>query len=924
MLRTPLLPVQAELVENLQELKQAIRSSSEDFYGLIKDCGYANLDQLPTRVKYTLWKYFNRARYRSTPFASFGAVSLVKLSGLKSLERIVIDRQQRLRTFADWSTVPDAPGIYDADEPGLLLFTNSSYYFIKDKIRAITCHNQQFQISEFMSSELVLKILKLCDRPVSIQQVMNSLSAEEIRQVHTEDLLNGMIQVQLLLSSRQQNIIGRDYLRGLIPQVIAEKRYVIADREHLSGNIKPVLVKHLVPMIKKLAKISQGNVSLALSNFASRFYAKFGDREIPLMQALDIESGVGYDDLEMAAEDQALFPNLDRSRIEEPGDQQIKNMLLSTLTSGMESDKDGIDLAAVKTEGLLNVHAFPNTFNVMAVTKADDLWIQSIGGSTANAIFGRFSLEDEQWTEACRNIANIEQQANPDVILFDVGYTGDPHTDNINRRASIYAYELNILNFDYSEDPILISDIMVHVRAGKVFLRSQRLNKRLVPKIASAYNYKRSDLSLFRFLCDLQSQEILTHLAVDLQQIVPGLSFYPKVYFGNIILAPAKWLIKLDDVNMGSGDRLEEFVISHFMKRAIPFCFKAGSSDQTLYFDLDSSADTWAFSQYLKKNKAFYISEVAVATGGGVDDQNGNSYHEEYVFTLHHDSEIHQGIAEESNPIYVADHSIIPPGGNWLYFEIYCHPNYMNNLILEVIKPLMANHMQNIKNWFFVRYNENGDHLRLRIQLHDPCGSQRIIADLAAMLRCDLELGVVSDFLIKTYKRESQRYQALNIERVESHFCFDSNFVSSILPSEFSSGQLYKLIELALREILKSGVIARDALTAWVDNASESYNAEFELKPSDFKLMNQAFEDYKRVEIPQLAVCERLCFDKFTASFIKCLHECKDLKREQLFADFMHMHFNRLFPNRQREHEMNFYFLMTKMKKFDRSRRIIH
>lgn len=913
MLRTPLLPVQAEMSDNLQELKMAIRSSSEDFYGLIKDCEYADLDQLPTRVKFTLWKYFNRARYRCTPFASFGAVSLVKHLGTKHSGRIVINRQQQLRNFADWSAVGDSRNRYVVDdEPGVLLFTNSSYYRIKGKIRVITCLDQQFQISEFRSSELILKILNLCADPICVKQMMTSLSVEEMRVVLAEDLLNGMIQVQLLFSSRQQNIIGRDYLRELIPQVIAEKRYVIAKREHLSGNIKPVLVRHLVPMIKKLAKISQGNVSVALSNFASRFYAKFGDREIPLMQALDIESGVGYDDLEMVAEADALFSNLDRSKTEERADRQIKNMLLSSLTSGREFSKNGIDLATVKTEGLFNVHAFPNTFNVMAVTRADDLWIQSIGGSTANGIFGRFSLEDEQWTEACKNIADIEQQANPDVILFDVGYTGDPHTDNINRRASIYTYELNILNFDHSEDPVLISDIMVRVHAGKVFLRSLRLKKRLIPKIASAYNYKRSDLSLFRFLCDLQSQEMTTNLELDLQQIFPNLNFYPRVYFGNIILSPAKWLIKLDDVNMASGDRLEEFVISHFMKKAIPLCFKAGFGDQTLYFDLDNRADTSAFCLYLKKNKAFYVSEVAGATGGAVEDQNGDSYQEEFVFTLFHDSEVYLGLTEELNQLHVGEQSIIPPGGDWLYFEIYCHPNYMDELMLEVVKPLIANHTQRIKNWFFVRYNEDGDHLRLRVQLHDPCDSSKIVPELSASLHSDLELGLVSDFLIKTYKRESERYRDLNMEMVESHFCFDSEFVSSILPLKFSSGQLFKLVESAIVQILKSGVVQADYLNAWISTTSECYNAEFELKPSDFKVMNQACERYYEMEFPKLAAYEKSCFENFTTSFIRCLSKCKASKRQNIFVNFLHMHFNRLFTTRQREYEMNFYFLMNK------------
>lgn len=65
--RTPRFLLNAQLKDCWQELKQAISESSEDFYKVIKELEADDISSQPANIRHTVWKYFNRAKHRSTP-----------------------------------------------------------------------------------------------------------------------------------------------------------------------------------------------------------------------------------------------------------------------------------------------------------------------------------------------------------------------------------------------------------------------------------------------------------------------------------------------------------------------------------------------------------------------------------------------------------------------------------------------------------------------------------------------------------------------------------------------------------------------------------------------------------------------------------------------------------------------------------------
>ena len=121
----------------------------------------------------------------------------------------------------------------------------------------------------------------------------------------------------------------------------------------------------------------------------------------------------------------------------------------------------------------------PNTFSAIFSYWNGMPVIENAGGCTANALLGRFTITGGQSYEMAKQIAAIEQQANPDVLFFDVAYQAEKQVDNVNRRLQLYENELPLLSWSCCDDePLSLDDLLVMVR--------ERRNYSMVEKIPAA------------------------------------------------------------------------------------------------------------------------------------------------------------------------------------------------------------------------------------------------------------------------------------------------------------------------------------------------------------------------------------------------------------------------------------------------------
>lgn len=912
--RTPKFSYQSELADCWEELKKAIAISSNAFYENIKDVEANQLQSLPPKVYFTIWKYFNRAKFRPTPYGTFAGFSLLNDAIKPSDSKVVIEEEQKICGLVDWPCKNNIQlPLADLLTKNCLLFSNSSYYFTPNSIRYIACTDGVFELAELDEDDLVKQILDACIKPVPTNELIRTLNLQGEEVENLFGLLQDMHDLQLIFTSYDPNIIGNDYFERLgLTNATDLPKYLIAHRNVKSGHLNAQLL-HAVPgLIKMLHGILPNSERGALSQFITNFKKKFEDQEVPLLLALDPEMGVGYDQLEQTGENDDFISKLNnKSGKKESDTDSIKAVLKNSLTTQSFEKGNPVFLNKLAIKPNENLRPLPNSFSMLLTVHNDLLFTEQIGGATANALTGRFTMAGEAVENYAKNVAAAEQEANPDVLFFDVAYMVETNIDNVNRRKLIYDHQLSILNYDTSADPLSLNDILLSIKGTEVVLHSKRLNRRLVPRMASAYNYSRSDLSVFRLLCDLQHQGLVTSLSLPLDNLFPDLEYYPRLQYQNIVLSNYKWKIKKEDL-LGIDQKLLsiELFRAHLVKIGVGEYFKAGVSDQTLCFALHSDDDLGAFLQYMQKHTSLYIEEANLPKNSIVEDEEGKPYLAQFVLNISHAAKIYNGLLpQEKNAGAIR---YFPPGSEWLYFEIFCHQQRSDQILAEVIAPFLANHSADMSSWFFIRYNENGNHIRFRLLLNDKLKMQALMASLMNSLTVFLNSGLVSDVQIKTYKRELERYGSDIIEDVEKHFAADSEFVLSLFETQPDHFDKYKLCSVLFAGLIKAGLFDQQVAGKIIRSLSDSFNHEHHLDAADFKQLNNQYQLFRKTEFTALTSAQKEQFQQFSASLINILQQAQPEKRAKLFSDLMHMHVNRLFNKNQRTHEMVMYYFLLK------------
>lgn len=912
--RTPKFSYQSELTDCWEELKTAISISSTAFYETIKDVSAGELKDLPPKVYFTIWKYFNRAKFRSTPYGTFAGFSLLN-DAIKPLEgKIVINREQKICELVDWPYKNEIQfPLSELLQKNCMLFSNSSYYFTANSIRYIACTEGIFELAELDEDDFVKQILNACLKPVRVNDLVQRLNLKDGEVDNLFALLQDMHDLQLIFTNYDPNIIGKDYFERLgLTDIKDLPKYLIAQRSVQSGHLNEQVLQAIPNMIKMLHGILPASNREALSQFINRFKKKFEEQEVPLLLALDPEMGIGYDELEQAGQNDDFISKLkNRAAKSENGAEKIKSVFKDILSPQNFEKGKPLLLNKLTIKPNESTKPLPNSFSIIMSVNDGLIFTEQIGGATSNALTGRFTMADEAVETYAKSIADAEQRANPDVLFFDVAYMVETNVDNVNRRKLIYGHQLSVLNFDTSEDPLTLNDIQLSVKGNEVVLRSKRLNKRLMPRLASAYNYSRSDLSVFRLLCDLQYQGLQSNLSLPLDTLFPDLDYYPRLQYQNIVLGNCKWKIKKENL-LDKDKKLisVELCRAHLLQIGVSNHFKAGLSDQTLCFALHNDGDLNAFLQYMQKYNSLYIEEVNIPADSLVVDEHGKPYLAQFILSINHQEKIYQALLPQQEQTEVVRH--FPPGSEWLYFEIYCHQQRTDQVLAEIIAPFLENVETDIKSWFFIRYNENGNHIRLRLLLNDKSKVQTLIAGLTDQLDLFLNAGLVSDIQIKTYNRELERYGIDMIERVEQHFSIDSNYVLSLFETQPDHFEKYRLCAIMVSKMIKAGVFEQQAATKIIRSVSDSFNQEHRLDAVDFKQLNNHYQQYRKAEFNVLNATQEQKAEAFSSSFISILQQDKIENRIKQFSNLMHMHVNRLFNKDQRTHEMVMYYFLLK------------
>lgn len=473
------------------------------------------------------------------------------------------------------------------------------------------------------------------------------------------------------------------------------------------------------------------------------------------------------------------------------------------------------------------------------------------------------------------------------------------------------------MTWSCDQSPIHFDDIFVAVKGEEIILWSIKHDKRMVPRIPTAYNYIRSDLAVYRFLCDLQHQGIKSDLNLKIGNFFPNLLYYPRMVYKDVIISPAMWLVPHE---FSQFNKIDNPLIIKLMdwlnQQKINFPFRAGDTDQTLCFNPQMGEDRKAFLLYCHKNghKDIYISEALIANEDELTDENGKPYAGQYIVSYSHQNPVYKGYENLSYPREIKQrvNDIILPGGEWLYFEIYCHPYRSNDILLNQIAFFLKENKREIRKWFFIRYDDPKPHIRLRLQLKETAQGYLLIGGLKSLLEQDCLTGLISDIQIRTYFRETERYGANRIALVEKLFCTDSTYVLFLLAKAKTTDQLYATTMVVMLRLLALCSNSINDQVGFVKNMADNFSGELGMKQENFKKLNLSFQKFKENINSAIVPAAVRLSSRHERVFSAILGKCSDAERIKMTADLLHLHINRLFVSDQRSHEAILYHYLLK------------
>jgi len=555
--------------------------------------------------------------------------------------------------------------------------------------------------------------------------------------------------------------------------------------------------------LELLARISSPPRSAAMRTFVREFERRYHGSEVPLLQALDEESGIGFDaDGGSTADASSL---LDEIPFRPLSDRTVDwsrrtSWLFERLTDVLhlrakELVVSSADVEALSTEPSAQLPAGFSVLATIAAASADAanrgdyrIHLRKAFGPSSAKLLGRFCGGDSELHAQVRAALKREEAADPDAIHAEVVHLPHPHAANTICRPVLRDYEIPLFSRSGAPEDrhIALSDLFVSVDCGMVVLRSARHQRRVVPHLTCAHAFRKSSVGLYRFLAGLEEQSSWSELAFTWGPFASA-PYLPRVVHDRCVLALEQWTIPgevLRGVHALPAPLAFRALQDLRARLELPRFVVAADGDNALPVDFENVLSLQSWVKAAKQAPNAVLSELfpepnELVAGG----PEGGFYHELVIpFVREHTI----GGAPCNSGLHVVStydsRRRNYPGSRWLYVKAYCGVATADRVLASLIAPFVAaaRAERAIDRWFFVRHADPRWHVRVRLR----GDASRLWKEVAPRLLTRLaEAGdLIQSVAVDTYDREEERYggdEALDI--AEQIFEADSDAALAII-----------------------------------------------------------------------------------------------------------------------------------------------
>lgn len=873
-------------------------------------------------------------------------------------------------------------------------------FAVKNKFR-------NYYLTEIAFSGYLKKIIALAEEGASLSALAESIVNIDISKEEAAEFVNELIQNQILVSGLEPTVTGDEFFKRLvvilkslehtkdITEKLTQIQCLLQDQQ--TGTDKYLrahaIVKSLLPAtnnkdlvqtdfflsteansisacvvaeiqqhVEKLWALAKPNYNPDLENFIKTFLERYEDQEVPFTLALDAESGIGYAGYSSGNAGNGVLVNdifiKKETEIRNIAWTKMESFQLKKLYSCLQNNEHEIvltdkDIDELKDPGTVSI---PDSFylmgsllggNAAAIDEGEFQFVlNACGGPSGASLLGRFCHGDEKLLEKVRQHLADEERQNPNMIYAEVVHLPEARTGNVLMRPQLREYEIVYLGNGSvaAENQIPATDLVIRIENNAVVLRSKKLNKRIIPRLSTAHNFSVGNLPVYKFLCDLQFQQLSP--AVGWRWNLPGdESFLPRVSYGKIILSKCTWTLhkknypQLTEAKTNAGINYVKLVAEMQAALHLPAFIVIVEGDNELLIDLSNeSCIKILIDTLIKKEKIVLQEFLATEDQCFVDGENGKHTSEIIIpFKRLHIPQPNTVIAADNfkTEIRNTPQRTFITGSEWLYLKIYCGTNSAERILKEVINPLTEELKaeDKIEQWFFIRYADPENHIRIRFQhTKDPSFWKAVMERFYALLNERFKDATIYKVQTDTYNREIERYGADTIELSEYVFSYDSEAVIhciDLLSDEDGEKFRWLLCMRGIDMLLDDFNYQLEEKAALLKMLQQDFLTEF----GGNKELNNLLNDKYRENMQQI----RSFLDKnedveneiedavyvFRTRSIKVKPVIKQIKKllpdshavqrlDSLVCSYMHMFINRMFLCDQRKYELVIYHFLRK------------
>jgi class I lanthipeptide synthase len=708
-----------------------------------------------------------------------------------------------------------------------------------------------------------------------------------------------------------------------------------------------------------LRSISTRPADTSLDDFRRAFTARWEDRRVPLAEVLDEETGIGFERATgPGTEGSPLLAGLrvpGKARAQKIGWDRREAHLARRLAAALGAGATEIvlgdaDLTAMKSDA---PPAWPDAMSAMVqVARAGDgeleVLLEHGGGPSGAKLLGRFCHASPEIDAMVRAHLRAEEALRPGVAFAEVAHLNEGRIGNILCRPVLRDHEIVFLGLSGApaERQLLLDDLEVAVAGERIVVTSRRLGCEVAPRLTTAHNFRLRSLGVYRFLCALAEQD---GLGLGWSWGALGRApFLPRVRLGRTVLARAQWTLGRADLEpltravraKGAADARRAGVAAEVARlrevHRLPRLIAIAQGDNELPVDLDNPLSVAAFADEVAGGDGTILTELFHDVDRAVVRGPEGAFASEVVLTFVRPREPAPALAPRPAPTIVRT---FPPGSGWLYAKLYCGVSTIDHVLRDAVGPLVRGALADgdADRWFFLRYADPDDHLRVRLAGDPARLAARVLPALHDAVAPLLASGAVRRVVLDTYEREVERYGGdAGIEPCEDLFWIDSDAVLGIvelLDGDAGADARWRLALRGIDSLLDALGLDEDTRVGIIQRARDSLGAEHGADAGFWRQLGERFTR-ERADLDVVfardpagdadhdlapgfeLLAER---DRRIAPVAATLRE-RGVAPSEVAWSLCHMHANRLLHASQRTQEMVLYDVLRRLHASRRAR----